>query len=283
MSFLKPTLSGNIQPLAAGRRSGLAFEIIVVLLISLGQSAIYAIVSLIGTLTQGELKDATASLNNSQAAERPLLDLTYQLLDFLFPLALVALVVYLLAQVASPFRVSKGTEREPSVALAGAVSGIGLDFPGGRRWPDIRNGIVLAAVIGVPGLAFYFIGRAWGITANVSASGLDSYWWTIPVLILLALKNALLEEVIAVAYLSTRLAQLGWGFWSFAVTSSVLRGSYHLYQGFGPFVGNVAMGLVFCWAYRKTGRVLPLVIAHWVLDIVAFVGYQYAGHLVGLK
>jgi len=57
------------------------------------------------------------------------------------------------------------------------------------------------------------------------------------------------------------------------VFSAVLRGSYHLYQGFGGFLGNAAMGLVFGVLYRRWGRVSPLVIAHTLIDTVAFVGY----------
>jgi len=52
-----------------------------------------------------------------------------------------------------------------------------------------------------------------------------------------------------------------------------------LYQGIGPFIGNFAMGLLFAWWFRsKWGkrRVWPLVIAHTLLDIVAFVGYTLA-------
>ena len=55
--------------------------------------------------------------------------------------------------------------------------------------------------------------------------------------------------------------------------SAVLRGSYHLYQGYGPFVGNAVMGVVFALVYLRTRRVLPLVVAHTLLDVVAFVGY----------
>ncbi len=64
------------------------------------------------------------------------------------------------------------------------------------------------------------------------------------------------------------------------VASSLLRGAYHLYQGFGAGLGNVAMGLVFGYAWQRTGRLWPLVIAHGVIDTVAFVGYiLLAGHL----
>ena len=61
-----------------------------------------------------------------------------------------------------------------------------------------------------------------------------------------------------------------------------LRGSYHLYQGFGAFIGNVVMGLVFGEWFRRRGRVMPLVIAHTLLDIVAFVGYQLFAGALGL-
>ena len=73
-----------------------------------------------------------------------------------------------------------------------------------------------------------------------------------------------------------RLRRLGLGATTIIVVSAVLRGTYHLYQGFGGFLGNVIMGLVFGWIYQRTGRVLPLVIAHWVLDIVSFAGYPLA-------
>ena len=50
--------------------------------------------------------------------------------------------------------------------------------------------------------------------------------------------------------------------------------------GFGGFLGNVVMGLVFGAAYRRWGRVMPLVVAHTLLDVVAFVGYSLLrGHV----
>ncbi len=41
-------------------------------------------------------------------------------------------------------------------------------------------------------------------------------------------------------------------------------------------VGNFAMGVVFGWCYRRWGRVMPLVIAHTLIDVVAFIGYPLA-------
>jgi len=40
------------------------------------------------------------------------------------------------------------------------------------------------------------------------------------------------------------------------------------------------MGLVFGWLYHRWGRVTPLVVAHTLMDTVAFVGYALlAGHV----
>jgi membrane protease YdiL (CAAX protease family) len=56
--------------------------------------------------------------------------------------------------------------------------------------------------------------------------------------------------------------------------SALLRGSYHLYQGFGGFIGNFFMGLLFGYLYQRWGRVMPLVVAHFLLDAAIFVGYS---------
>ena len=64
--------------------------------------------------------------------------------------------------------------------------------------------------------------------------------------------------------------------WVVLVSSAVVRGSYHLYQGFGGFVGNLVMGLVFGLVHLRVKRVGPLVVAHFLLDFVAFVGYALA-------
>jgi membrane protease YdiL (CAAX protease family) len=143
-------------------------------------------------------------------------------------------------------------------------------------------GAGLAALIGVPGIAVYLLGRELGVTATVVASGLDAYWWTVPVLVLAAVQNALLEEVVVVGYLMTRLRGLGWGTGAVIVASALVRGAYHLYQGIGPAVANAVMGVVFGWWFHRTGRVAPLVLAHALIDIVAFLGYAYFKDELGL-
>jgi membrane protease YdiL (CAAX protease family) len=238
-------------------------EVLIVLGLSLGASAVYSVISLAAKLTQGPLSQQTATLNPSRSP-RPYLDLTYQLVGIGFALVPVALALFLLSQ-----------------DRTSALRHLGLD--GRRPLRDVGLGVALAGVIGLPGLALYFAGRAIGITATVVPSALDAYWWTVPVLVLSAVKNAVLEEVVVVGYLMERLPRLGWSPSMVLATSAVLRGSYHLYQGFGAFLGNAAMGVVFALVYRRTGRLMPLVLAHTLLDVVAFVGYAVFKNALGLS
>ena len=145
---------------------------------------------------------------------------------------------------------------------------------------DLAGGVGLAGLIGLPGLALYLAARALRLNASVVPSGLGDTWWRVPMLLLVAFANGWAEEIIVVGYLLTRLKQLGVGARVALVWSCVLRGTYHLYQGFGAGLGNIAMGLVFGYAWQRTGRLWPLVIAHGLIDAVAFVGYALlAGHL----
>jgi len=256
-------VGAQAAPEAASLRRRRQGEIAVVLGLSLGQSAVYAVIDLVGKLTAGPPLAAQRATLNASVSPRPYLDLSYQLAGIVFTLMPVALVLWLLSE---PGRRAR--------------TRIGLD--GARPWRDLAAGAALAALIGVPGLGLYLVGHAAGITVQVVPAALNAYWWTVPVLVLQAAKNALLEEVVVVGYLLTRLGELGWPRWAQLAGSAVLRGAYHLYQGFGPFLGNAAMGAVFAEVYRRWGRVMPLVVAHTLIDVVAFVGYQYLGSALGL-
>nr|WP_246136368.1 type II CAAX endopeptidase family protein [Leekyejoonella antrihumi] len=232
----------------------LVIETVLVLLLSLGASAIYSVLDIMRRLSSPvALGQQTSNLNTSHA-EQPWLDLIYEIVQIGLGLVPVLLVCYLLAR-----------------ELPSAVRYLGIDRA--RPLPDLLLGMILAACIGLPGLALYVGARDAGLNTTVVAADLGSHWWVVPILVLSAVQNAALEETVMVGYLFTRWSQAGWRLWVIVVVSAVIRGSYHLYQGFGGFAGNIVMGLILGSVYLRTRRVLPLIITHSILDTVAFVGY----------
>jgi membrane protease YdiL (CAAX protease family) len=231
----------------------LRYELLVVFAITLGLSAVRSLLSLLESLlAPGPLSEQSVALN-APAAQTDLIDLALQLTRVLQLFAWGGLGAYLLVR--------------GGIALRDVGLGRRLD---GR---DVGYGVALAAAIGIPGLGFYLVARAVGANLTVLPSILDDTWWRLPVLLLAAAANAWAEEMLMVGYLLTRLRQLRYGRYAALVISAVLRGGYHLYQGFGGFAGNLIMGLVFGWVWQRTNRLWPLVIAHTVIDVVAFVGY----------
>ncbi|SDR74920.1 CPBP family intramembrane glutamic endopeptidase [Agrococcus carbonis] len=238
-------------------RRRLATELAIVLLLSLGASALWSILQFADVSTRPTpIGDQQVALNPSRS-DRAWLDLAYQLTGILLDLVPVALVVWLLWR-----------SRRPHLGA------LGID--GTRPWRDTASGAALVLVIGVPGLALYLAGRSLGLTVDVVPSPLDAEWFTVPVLLLSALRAGLTEEVIVVGYLFERLRRLGWGTWPIILAAATLRGVYHLYQGVPALVGNLAMGVLFGWLYARTGRLVPLIVAHTLIDVAVFVGYPWA-------
>ena len=229
-------------------------ELAIVLALSLGASAIYSLISIVARLTdETSLAQQTATINR-QLSDRQWLDFSYQFFGIALGLAPVALVLYLLwDKKKSPFD----------------LIGLNLNEPG----RDIWRGTWIAALIGLPGLGLYLVSRQLGLSAEVIPAAVGEYWWTVPMLLFAAVRASLLEEVIVVGYFFNRLSRLGFSIKSQVFISALLRGSYHLYQGFGGFIGNFLLGLLFGYLYQRWGRVMPLVVAHFVLDAAIFVGY----------
>ena len=214
-------------------------EILIVLSLSLLASAAYAIISLLSAPLKGGY---VASANQTNVLAR-------QLVAIAFSLAPVWLVVHLLR------RSGEG------------VGAIGLAWDQPAR--DIKRGVAFFAVVGLGGLAFYFGAVALGVNRFVVPVPPLGHWWTVPILVLNAAQAALLEEVIVLGYLITRLRQLAWSPFAAVAASALLRGSYHLYQGWGGFAGNLAMGVLFGVAFLRLRRTWPFVIAHFLLDVAA--------------
>ncbi len=231
----------------------LRWEVFTVFAISLGASGLNALLDLVAALLAPQPLAGQHALLVGSRAVNHWLDLALQLVGIAEALTPVLLVLYLMAR----------SGERPAV--------IGLDASQPGR--DTARGAVLAALIGGSGLALYLIAYHLRLSLTVVPESLPAVWWRIPVLLLSAVHDGLLEEILVIGYLLRRLDQLGWTPWKAIAVAAVLRGSYHLYQGFGGFIGNAILGLIFGVLYRRWGRVMPLIIAHTLIDAVTFVGY----------
>ena len=183
----------------------------------------------------------------------PYLDLAYQLIGIATELAPVLLVIYLL---------HRSSER---------LSVLGLDRTQPRR--DVALGVGLAVLVGGVGLGALLAYKALGFNLTIDIGSAHHYWFTAPLLVLHAAGTAIAEEVIVGSYLLYRLEQLQWSPRRSLVSAALIRGTYHLYQGPGQFVSNVVLGLFFGTIFQRTRRAMPMLVAHFLIDAVAFVGY----------
>ena len=236
-------------------------EILVMLTVTLGLSALRSALSLIDALLQPVPLNEQQVALNAPAAQAQLVDLALQLVRALQLVGWGALGAYLL------------------IRAGVALRQVGLDAR--RPGRDALGAAGLAALIGIPGLGLYLIARALGVSLTIAPSTLVDTWWRIPVLVLAAAANAWAEEVVMIGYLLTRFRQLGWSENRSVLVSALLRGSYHLYQGLGGFVGNLVMGCVFGRVWQRTNRLWALVGAHTLIDVVAFLGYAALSGKVG--
>lgn len=245
------------------QRRALTLEVLLVFSITLGLAGMRSLLSLLDAVLRPEpLAEQRAVLNAPQAT-LDLIDLGKQLLSALQLAGWGALGLYLLW---------RGGMR---------LAEIGLDKNHPLR--DVVWGAGLAALIGVPGLLFYFAAWKLGFNLAVQPSTLTDTWWRPVALTLSAFGNSFAEEILVIGYLLTRLRQLGLRENTSLLLAAVVRGAYHFYQGLGGFVGNLVMGLVFGRVWQRTNRLWPLIIAHTLLDVVAFIGYaMLRNHLAWL-
>jgi membrane protease YdiL (CAAX protease family) len=251
-AWLRPAPPAGVVVLDPPRRRLLRTELVVVFAVTLGLSGVRSLISLLDALSSPVPLDQRQVAIDESLARNPWADLAAQLAGSLALVAWGALGLYLLVRGGSGPR------------------DIGLD--GRRPGRDALSAVGLAALIGIPGLALYLAARSLGLNTTVVPSLLEDHWWRVPVLIISAVANAWAEEVLVVGYLLHGLRRLGVGENRALAISAALRGSYHLYQGFGGGLGNLLMGLVFGRYWQRTGRLWPLVGAHALLDVVAFVG-----------
>lgn len=246
-------------------RRYLGFELLAVLGVTYGLDGLSSLLSFIRSQVvinhgAGFRHVATAPIKQAAKSQYEWLDIADQLVSILSGLAPAALAIVLLM-------------RSP----AGRGLSIGLHRLG---WRELGIGGAFAAGIGIPGLGLVWAARELGLNAQIVVTNFPDVWYRVPTLVLEAFQQGIGEEIVVCAYVLTRLRQIGWSNSRALGAASVLRGSYHLYQGYGGFIGNAVMGLLFGWWFQRTRRVWPLIVAHFLIDAVSFIGYIYLhGHV----
>ena len=224
-------------------------ELLIVLTLTFGISGVRAVLNLINSLASPQRLDEQSVTLNSSQSSLAWVDMGLQLCSAAVLFSYGALALFLLAK--------------------------DHIVPRPHRTRDWLEGAGLAALIGIPGLALYFAAVQLGWSKEVIPGDFANAWVEIPVSLLKAAANAFAEETVVVMWLMTRLRQAHWSLPATLAASSILRGSYHLYQGISAGCGNIIMGLIYGYYYHRTGRVWPLVMAHFLIDAVAFVGYSF--------
>ena len=252
VSRMEPIGFPPVPPALADRRT-LVEEIVVVLMLSLLASAVGAVISLV-----------TAPVSGVQVTVGDQSPAFYlQVIDFVFGLAPALLVLHLARR------------------HEGGMASLGLD--GDQRSRDLARAVVLFVVVAACGIAIYLGAVALHLNRFVVPVPPTGHWWTIPALFLNAISAGAVEEIIVLGYLVTRLQQLRWPTGWAIVAPAILRGTYHLYQGWGGFAGNLLMGLFFGSLFVRWRRTWPFVVAHVLLDVGAGLGYlAFRNHLPGL-
>lgn len=234
-----------------------SFELWLTLMVSLGASTIYSILSLLRKVTSEQGLAGSSTTINRPLAEVEWLDFISQLASISLSLVPVLLALYFLR-----------------------LDGISIGLI--PKAKDFLLGLGLPLLIGIPGIGLYVLAVQLGLTAKVIPSALEDYWWTPIILVLAALRAGLQEEVIAVAFFAKKLKLIRPEITVLIVVllSSLFRASYHLYQGFSAFLGNFLMGLVFAYLFFRVKRVAPLVIAHTTMNTAVFLGYPLIAPLL---
>ncbi len=232
-----------VPPQGLDRRT-LTEEVLVVLSLSVLRPAAFAILSVIEAPIAGVVVAAADQSN----------ELVRQVLGFVFALAPAFLVIHLVR------RSGEGVAAVGLVPLRPAAA--------------VARGVVLFAIVGLSGIGVYLASVELGVNRFVVPTPPLGHWWTIPALVLNAVEAGLVEEIVLIGYLVSRLQQLSWSPAAAVGASALLRGAYHLYQGWGGFVGNLAMGAAFGILFLRWGRrTWPFVVAHVLLDVGAGIGF----------
>ena len=149
-------------------------------------------------------------------------------------------------------------------------SDIGLQF----RSSDILRGLglfvagtIVAAFVAVPVQHFY---RSWTGHWLIPKDLHPILGFGISMLSLaFACLNPFFEELIVRAYAMSELVSAGFSQGVAILVSVALQMSYHLYQGAAHAIALTCIFTIFSIYYAQTGKIMPIILAHLVTDVLA--------------
>jgi membrane protease YdiL (CAAX protease family) len=93
------------------------------------------------------------------------------------------------------------------------------------------------------------------------------------------LTNGFFEELIVRAYLMTAVMILTRSAWVAVAVSVAVQISYHFYQGVPLALSHIPLFTVYSVFYVRTRSILPVVIAHTLMDLTSLWFYSLPGAL----
>jgi membrane protease YdiL (CAAX protease family) len=246
-------------------------ELLLVLAVFPLPYAVSAVIDLVNALVGNGSGQRTPVLIKGHAAA----SFGLELVLILVPFAAAGLVAYLLS-ISGPFASRGGvgaawTGSAPATGRArgeGGLRALGLDFS--RLRGDFALVIVvflLCEVIPIYGGGLLL--RAFGVHGvTPSTSGGPGYFLALDILI--GITSGVVEEIVVLGYLVRRLEQLALPGWAVVAIAVAVRGSYHLYYGWGvlPILAWATVSVVL---YRRYRRLLPFIVVHVLWDTSLFI------------
>lgn len=91
--------------------------------------------------------------------------------------------------------------------------------------------------------------------------------------IIVSIVNPLFEELIVIVYVFKSMEKRHDVFFVISL-SAFLRLSYHLYQGPIAAISVLPLGLLFAYIYHRWRSLLPLIVAHGIMDFLGLYGLR---------
>jgi membrane protease YdiL (CAAX protease family) len=148
-----------------------------------------------------------------------------------------------------------------------SIEDIGFSF----RWIDMLIGIGIYAVAH----SIYYCLYKWGHhlfpNADVKAHNLGFFSGTYLLIFLFSFINPFYEELIVRAYAMTEIEFLTGNKIAPVIIVTIFQSSYHLYQGVFPALMTIPIFLTYSIYFARYKRIMPVIIAHLIADMVAMV------------